>query len=203
MPLMSAEASPVPNSLSPTQAWQFLKAGNKRFVHGELRARNPLAEREAVAYTQFPKAVVLTCGDSRIAPEIVFDAGLGELFVVRTAAGIADTIALGTIEFAVQAFQIPLVVVMAHQRCGAVTLACSGEKVTSPHMNRFIKAIRPLIPKRDLTPDGIEQVIRRNAMHVATDMTHRSVLLHDAVRQGELQVLAAYYWLDTGEVVRL
>jgi carbonic anhydrase len=200
---MSAEPAATPNTLSPTQAWSMLKAGNKRFVHGELRARDPLAEREAVAYAPSPKAVVLTCGDSRIAPEIVFDSGLGELFVVRTAAGIADTVSLGAIEFAVQTFQIPLVIVMAHQRCGAVTLACSGEKVTSPHMNRFVKAIRPLIPKRDLSPDGIEQVIRRNAMHIASDLTHRSMLLHDAVHRGEVQILAAYYWLDTGEVVRL
>jgi len=200
---MSAEPAAAPNPLSPTQAWQLLKAGNKRFVHGELRVRDPLAEREAVAYTQSPKAVILTCSDSRVAPEVIFDSGLGELFSVRAAAGLADGIALGTIEFAVQTFQIPLVIVLAHQRCGAVTLACSSEKVLSPHMSRFVKAIRPLVPKRDLPPEGIEQVIRRNAMHVASDLTHRSMLLHDAVHRGEVQVLAAYYWLDTGEVVRL
>ncbi len=197
------ETGAVPTRLSPTQAWAGLKAGNRRFVHGELQDRAPLAERERVAVNQSPKALILSCGDSRVCPEYIFDAQLGELVVIRTAAGVADAVALGMIEFSFKSFHMPLIIVLAHQRCAAVTLACSGDKVDSPHMNRFVRAIRPLVPKRDLSADGIEQVIRRNAMHVASDLTHRSMILHDAVHHGDLQILAAYYWLDTGEVVRL
>lgn len=193
----------VPTRLSPTQAWQGLKAGNRRFVHGEMQEHSWAEERERVAVKQSPKALILTCGDSRVCPEYLFDCQLGELIVIRTAAGVVDAVALGMIEFSFKTFHMPLIMVLGHQRCAAITLACSGEKVESPHMNRFVRAIRPLVPKRDLSAEGIEQVIRRNAMHVASDLTHRSMILHDAVHHGELQILAGYYWLDTGEVVRL
>src|SRR5439155_16101250 len=113
---------------SPAAAWQKLKEGNARFVSDRLAARQIGEERRArLAKGQQPFAVVLSCADSRVVPELLFDQGLGDVFVVRVAGNIADKAMLGSIEYAVEHLHVPLVVVLGHESCGAVQAALDGK----------------------------------------------------------------------------
>jgi carbonic anhydrase len=107
--------------------WDGLLAGNKRFMSGKPRAHPLVSLRRKLASGQSPNVIVLSCSDSRVSPELIFDQSLGDLFVVRTAGNIADRVALGSMEYAVAHFHSPVLLVLGHQKCGAVIAACSGE----------------------------------------------------------------------------
>ena len=109
--------------------WKDLEAGNQRFMEGRSRTANHVAARQRLVAGQQPKVAVLACSDSRVAPEILFDQQLGELFVVRDAGNSADPVAIGSLEYAVEHLGTTMIVVLGHQSCGAVTAACSGEKM--------------------------------------------------------------------------
>jgi carbonic anhydrase len=107
-----------------------LMAGNKRFIAGSLKARDYLAERPQLVRDQHPYAIILTCADSRLSPEIIFDESMGRLFVVRTAGHVVDPVALGSIEYAVEHLHVPLLFVLGHDSCGAVKATISGGDAT-------------------------------------------------------------------------
>ena len=177
-------------------ALQFLKDGNKRFVEDQTMPRNTnAADRNVLKDGQKPFAVVITCADSRVAPEIYFDQKLGDIFVIRNAGNIASPSALGSIEYAVEHLRSPLVVVVGHSRCGAVTGAFSGEEEGHAHPENLqivLNAIRPAIANSETVDDGI----RANVGHVVGLIRENSVVEHVGAK-----VIGAYYNIETGEVL--
>ncbi len=139
------------------------------------------------------------CADSRIPPEIIFDQGLGDLFVVRVAGNILDNVVLGSIEYAAEHLPVSLIMVLAHSLCGAVTATVEG-KASSGHLPSIAAAIRPAMKGIDLAgKDCIEQVAQANARRVARQLASSKPILAPLVQAGKLQVVAAYYDLETGK----
>jgi carbonic anhydrase len=191
----------VPSS-TPDEALDLLLAGNARFVQGHAAGHDLVARREQVAGEQHPFAVVLSCSDSRVPSELVFDQTLGDLFVCRVAGNVLDPIVLGSIEYAVTQFAPLLVVVMGHERCGAVTAAlqlaeAGGAVRGSIHavLDAFGPAIRPGI--------SVAAAVRANAEATARALVERSEIVRGAVDSGAMRVVAAEYSLDSGRVVLL
>jgi carbonic anhydrase len=196
---------------TPGQARQRLVEGNQRYVKGNMKAcgaSNPAA-RSKLAAGQKPYAVVLTCSDSRVPPEMVFDEGLGELFVVRVAGNVADPIVLGSIEYAAEHLGSPLVVVLGHERCGAVTSAVDAQGKVPGNMAAVFKAISPALKRaksstQDKSKDAIvEAAVVENARSVADGLTKQSPILKKLVADGKLQIVPARYDLDDGTVTML
>src|SRR4051794_30087811 len=145
-----------------------LKIGNERFVTETVSAGKPNADRRAAtAKEQHPFAIVVACADSRTAPEIVFDENIGDLFVIRTAGGLVDDYALGSIEYAVEHFGVRLIVVLGHQRCGAVTAALSSGFAPG-HINSLVRDIQPAVTAtKGRQGDALNNAIQENDAEVA------------------------------------
>ncbi len=198
-----AASHPIPSA---DAVWADLMAGNKRFAAGKPRSYELVPLRRKLASGQSPNVIILSCSDSRVSPEVIFDQSLGDLFVVRTAGNVADPVALGSIEYAVDHIHSPLLVVLGHTKCGAVTAACSGEKMPSPNLDAIVTKISPAVTqaKTYAKPDDlIEAAIKDNVHQSAKDVQANSEIVRDAVKAGKLKVVEAEYQLDTGEVVRL
>lgn len=189
------------NNNKSSDAMQQLIDGNRRYVAAQLQHPHQQAERRMeVAKGQHPFAVILTCGDSRVAPEIVFDQGLGDLFVLRVAGNIADDAVIGSIEYAAEHLGVSLVVVMGHERCGAVDAAVKGGEVPG-HIGALVKAINPAVVKaRGKSGDLLENCVRTNAEMVANRLRENKPILSHLVEEGKLQIVGAYYDLDDGVV---
>ena len=172
-------------------ALQSLKAGNERFVTGNLVPKDTYAEdRKALCEGQHPFAVVLCCSDSRVAPEIIFDQKLGDLFVIRNAGNIIDKHVLGSIEYAVEHLGTSLVVVMGHSCCGAVTATRLGEALPDNIM-AIARRIKPSIN----TSCCIDDNARRHAQRMAKFIQKDPVVKHM-----DAQVVSAFYDLQSGKV---
>ena len=144
--------------------------------------------------------MILACSDSRVPPEIVFDQGLGDLFVIRTAGNVADDVALGSIEYAVHVLGVSLLLVLGHQRCGAVTAAVQGD-VPPGRIGVLLRLVAPAVRATSGTTDEhIANAVAANARLVAEGLVARSGLLRQAQQAGALTVASAVYSLDTGEV---
>lgn len=208
-PPAPAQHSPhAPSHATPSadEAWNSLMAGNGRFVAGKPQPRALVSLRQKLASGQSPKAIILSCSDSRVGPELIFDQSLGDIFVVRTAGNVADAVALGSIEYAVDHLHSPLLVVLGHQKCGAVSAACSGEKMPSHNLDAIMEKINPAVTQAKTygkADDLIESAIKENVHQSARDVLTNSEIIHDAVKSGKLSVIEAEYQLDTGKVVRL
>jgi carbonic anhydrase len=186
--------------------WADLMEGNKRFMAGKPKARQLVSLRASLASSQHPNVIVLACSDSRVAPELVFDKSLGELFVVRSAGNIADAIGVGSIEYAVEHLGSSVLVVMGHTKCGAVTAACSGEKMPSASLQTIVDKIDPAVAIAAKSAKGnelIEDAIVQNVHRSAQDVLASSEILQHFVAAGKLKVIEAEYQLDSGAVVRL
>ncbi len=191
---------------SPEKVWSDLMEGNKRFVAGKLKPRAVVRLRESLAKSQHPKAMVLSCSDSRIPPESVFDQTLGDLFVVRAAGNIAGPLGLAGLEYAFDRFGSSVLVVLGHTKCGAVTAACSGEKMPTPNLQAMVDQIDPAVMKVEASLLGdarVEAAIKENIHQSAMDILAHSEVLRHAKEQGKLTLIEAEYQLDTGKVVRL
>jgi carbonic anhydrase len=189
---------------SADQIWKQLVAGNHRFVTGKSAPRNLAAERKALTNTQHPQVAVLSCSDSRVPPELVFDAGLGDLFVVRSAGEDDDPISIGSLEYAVEHLGSTVIVVMGHQRCGAVTAACSEGKSESVNLDAVFHPIVPSCSKVNSTQaENLDVAVRDHVHRVALDILASSDVLRKSSAEGKLTIIEAYYSLDTGEVTRL
>ena len=129
-----SKSAQVADALSADQIWNSLMEGNQRFVAGKPLTRDIVSQRRRLEKTQSPPVSVLSCSDSRLPAEAIFDQGLGGLFVVRVAGNSADPMGIGSLEFAVRILGTRVIVVLGHQRCGGVTAACSGEKMPSPNL---------------------------------------------------------------------
>ena len=180
---------------SSDEALQILKEGNARFATDKSVLRNINAERrESLKNGQNPYAVIVSCSDSRVTPTTVFNAGLGELFDIRLAGNVVDDDALGSIEYAVEHLNTPLIVVMGHQSCGAVTATYNevvkGEKV-SGNMESFVKKITPSVNKNGTIDDAIRTNIDMVVKEISEDKGIKTL-----VDQGKVKVVGAYYDLN-------
>jgi carbonic anhydrase len=184
--------------------WSELMEGNARFVSGKLRTRDVVSERKAIAHSPKPKALVLTCADSRVDPDIIFDTKLGDLFVLRVAGNTADKKALGSMEFAITDLNVPLAIVLGHMHCGAVRMACSGQKVDSPYLKAVIERLRPAVDRAKSQGDErLRFVERENARLVAHEVVEHEAALRARIQSHQLIVVAAYYNVETGVVEEL
>jgi carbonic anhydrase len=202
----ASQAVAVSTPPSAQEIWVDLVNGNRRFVAGAPKLRNLRELRTGLVKAQHPKAIVLACSDSRVAPELLFDQSLGDLFVIRSAGNIADAIGVGSIEYAVEHLGSTVLVVLGHERCGAVTAACSGEKMPSANLQAIVDKIGPAIPKGRSSRDSdelIETVIKENVHQSAKDVLASSEILRHFTEEGKLTVFEAEYQLDTGEIIRL
>ena len=181
-----------------------LKAGNdhhvaKRYQHPHQTA----ARQRELAANQHPHAIVLSCADSRVAPEIVLDQGLGDLFDVRVAGNVASDTELASIEYAAEHLHTPVLVVMGHQKCGAVTAAADAGEADG-HLPSLLALIRPAVELAKGQPgDLIDNAVRINVENVVRQVRGSKPLLADLVDRGVLTVVGAVYSLDTGKVAWL
>jgi carbonic anhydrase len=192
-----------PSKVSPDEALNRLMQGNARFASGHLTHARPeqiVEARSTLSKGQNPFAVIVGCSDSRVGPELVFDQGLGDLFVVRTAGEVVDSVALGSIEYAVEHLGSPLVVVLGHERCGAVSAAVSGAKEPG-HIAAVLKAIEPAVEQTKGQPgDPVENAVRAQALDVAKQLQEAKPILAERVQSGKLKIVAARYDLKTGKI---
>jgi carbonic anhydrase len=201
-PQIAAPKEPV----TAEEIWSDLMAGNKRFVVGKSNSREVVHLRHTLAIAQHPKVVVLTCSDSRLSPELLFDKNLGDLFVIRSAGNIADPVGLGSIEYAVEHLGSSVLVVLGHEKCGAVTAACSGDKMPSPNLQAIVDKIEPAVVMAKVysKADGlVGAAVEENVHQSARDVLGNSEILRHAMKEGKLTIVEAVYKLDSGEIVRL
>jgi carbonic anhydrase len=181
---------------------QRLKEGNERFVADHLdRKLQDSSRRRSLTGGQDPYAIILSCADSRVVPELAFDAGLGELFVVRVAGNVANSSSIASIEYAVAHIGTPVIVVLGHQSCGAVTAAVAGGD-NGYNLNHLLAHINPAIAASGDGAD-VNTVVRKNAELTATELQNRSAIIRDAVAAGTLKIVPAYYHLDNGKIEML
>ena len=178
-----------------------LKIGNAHFVDNlATRANKSAKRRAAVADGEKPFAIVVSCSDSRVGPEVVFDQGLGDLFVVRTAGHVVDSVGLGSIEYAVEQLGASLVVVLGHERCGAVAATVAGGPARG-HLPAIVKAIKPAVAKGKKQPgDAVDNAVREHVRVVVAQLQKSGPVLAERVQAGQIKVLGARYDLDTGRV---
>ncbi|MFG6199842.1 carbonic anhydrase [Nonomuraea sp. JJY05] len=188
---------------TPDQAWATLREGNRRWVDGAAtHPHQDAARRKEVAQKQDPFAVVFSCIDSRVSPELVFDTGLGDLFVVRTAGQTIDPLVTGAAEYGPAELGTPLVVVLGHQRCGAVTAAAESlhdHKKLPGELNTIASALRSAYTR---SGGDVDKMIRINTVDVVKQLK-KDTLFAPRIAKGELKVIGAYYSIDTGAVTRL
>ena len=191
-----AKTSPDKDTL-----WNELRAGNERFVEGKPNGRDLVSERAKLAKSQSPSVAVLACADSRVAPELVFDKTLGDLFVVRAAGNSPDPLAIGSLEYAVEHLGTTMIVVMGHQSCGAVKAACSHDKMPTANLEAVVAPIQASCTAAK--GKDIEPATRDHVHRAAQNLVSASPILKKRVAEGKVQIVEAYYSLDTGKVERL
>ncbi len=199
----------VQSEMTPEQALQRLQAGNARFVAGQTHARDWAGQRRLTTDGQYPFAVVLSCLDSRVPPEVVFDQGLGDLFVARVAGNVINDDILGSMEFACQLAGARLIVVLGHTACGAVKGAAAGAELA--HLTGLLAKIRPAVPAaRERHPGAdaskaafVDTLAELNVQQVRRAIGERSAVLRDLIAKGKVAVVGGMYDLASGRVTIL
>jgi carbonic anhydrase len=191
----------APTVLSGEQALQRLMEGNGRFVADQSLHPDQTKERRVtLAGGQAPFAIVLTCSDSRVAPELFFDQGLGDLFVIRNAGNVLDDHVIGSMEYAVEHLHVPLIIVVGHEKCGAVTAAVAGGEVPG-HLHSVTDDIAPAVEQsKQLPGDKVDNAVRANAQRAADILAHVEPVLKAAASRTNLLIVAARYDLITGKI---
>jgi len=199
--LLALSGQAADQSLTADQSLQKLQEGNQRYVAAQATHPNQTAERRAeTSKGQAPFAIVLTCADSRVSPEVVFDQGLGDLFVVRNAGNVLDDHMIGSIEYAVEHLHAPLIVVLGHSACGAVSAAVAGGHAPG-HIHSIIEALEPALERaKDQPGDKVDNTVRANAKRMAEILNRIEPIVGEAVKAGKLKVVAARYDLGSGQV---
>lgn len=200
--LQGPAAAAPPKAMPPDAALAALLEGNQRFVQQQRQYPHQTAARLLeVAQTQTPFATVLSCADSRVPAEILFDQGIGDLFDIRVAGNIVTPAVLGSLEYAAVMLGCPLIMVMGHERCGAVTAAVQGGDFPG-QIGRFVEAIAPAIAKSKSTPDDpVEASVVANVRYQVEQVTARSPLLAQRIKNNQLKVVGSRYDLDTGKII--
>ena len=191
--------------VAPAEAISKLKEGNGRYTSGNLQHPGQTSERRAeLAKTQHPFATILSCSDSRVPPEIVFDQGLGDLFIVRVAGNVINDEGLGSVEYSIDHLGSRLILVLGHQNCGAVkaareTIAAKGN--APGHIESLVTAIKPAVEAT--AKEDLDATIKVNVKHVVQALRSSTPILKAEVDSGKIQVIGGYYSLDTGAVTFL
>src|SRR5215831_4091218 len=198
------------NVLSPDAALKRLQEGNARYVEGLARRHDFRHEREALSGGQNPYAAILSCADSRIAPEYAFDSGRGDLFVCRVAGNFADEDMIASMEYAVAVLAVPLILVLGHEGCGAVDATIKSlkdDKELPGHMQSLVEAIAPAVKavsqqgaKGETPGDTLGNAIRQNVIDNVAKLKSTTPLLSAAVEKGKLKVVGGVYRLGDGKV---
>ena len=183
------------------KALKELIAGNRRYVDSKQRHPNQTPRRRAeLTNTQQPFAIILGCSDSRVPPEVIFDRGLGDLFVVRVAGNILDDVVLGSIEYAADHLHTPLIMVLGHSKCGAVQAAIKGVNGEG-HIACFTEAIKPALDEaKEQSGDLANNIAKANTNIVTDQLKCSKPVLSKLISDGNLNVVPAFYDLDTGLV---
>lgn len=194
-----------PNPASASRAREALgrlKSGNDRFVRNAMSPVSlSAATRQALTKGQAPSAMVLSCADSRVPPEFIFNVGLGDLFVVRSAGEVADRSIMASLEYGAEHLHIPLLVVMGHESCGAVKAAVDAAEVAGPNLQYLVKAIRAGTDRPAAERAELKSAILANVEQVINDLMAGSDILRHATETGGLLVVGGYYELGTGRVL--
>ncbi|HEY9897440.1 MAG TPA: carbonic anhydrase [Candidatus Sericytochromatia bacterium] len=199
----AAEATTTVQPLKPEAALQKLMVGNQRFrQHHPQYPDQSAARLQAVSQAQHPFATILSCADSRVPVELIFDQGVGDIFDVRIAGNIATPEVIGSIEYAIVLLDTPVLMVLGHERCGAVTAAVNSE-VLPGAISNLVKAILPAIePHKGATADLIDTAVMANVRYQIAQLK-RSPLLTERLQAGTLKIVGGRYDLDAGSVTLL
>jgi len=203
-----AVASGSTPGIKADEALQKLMDGNKRYVENAMGACSltNTALREGLAKGQKPYAIILSCSDSRVSPEIIFDKTLGEIFVVRVAGNIPDPVVLGSIEYAAEHLGSPLIMVLGHEHCGAVTAAVDAKGKPEGNIGAIVNRITPAVKEarkkyKDTEKEKlVECAIDTNMTQVAKSLVRESKVLAHLVKEEGLRIVTAKYDLDDGKV---
>ena len=207
------------SSLTPDEALRKLMEGNKHYVANQATAAklSDQTTRASLSKSQKPYAIILSCSDSRVPPEIIFDKGLGEIFVIRVAGNVPDPVVLGSIEYAAEHLGSPLVMVLGHERCGAVTatVESKGKSTGSPNIDAIVKTIRPSVKAALKDCEAckgekkcaetrksqlVECAINMNAKRIAANLPVKSKIIKHLIEEKKLKIVVAKYDLDDGVV---
>lgn len=204
---LAAEETVMPkpeNAISPDAALQRLMAGNERYISGTSKTHDFKAEREALAAGQNPFVALLSCADSRIAPEYAFDTARGDLFAVRIAGNFVTNEGLASLEYAVIALGAPLIVVLGHESCGAIEAGIKAikDKAKFPgHIQGLANSLRPSIEKVLHQPGQLgDNAVAQNVKDAVEKLKHATPVLTDALTKGKLKIVGGVYRLATGKV---
>jgi carbonic anhydrase len=193
-------------SLSPDQVFRLFKEGNKRFVSGTLTTRDHSSQIRKAADGQFPKAIVLSCVDSRVPVEDVFDLGIGDIFVARVAGNFENTDILGSMEFATKISGAKMILVLGHEDCGAVKAAIDEAQLGN--ITAMLKNIKPAVEslsdykgeQSSSNPEFVHLVTEKNVRLSMEDIRERSPIMKEMEKQGQLAIVGALYDMNTGAV---
>lgn len=201
----AGDAEPAPNAISPSEAFERLREGSARYGAGTAKDRDYSASRAAQVEAQYPIAAVLSCSDSRVPPEIVFDQGLGDLFVVRDAGNVVSAYGLASLEYAVDNLGVPLIAVLGHSGCGAVATALGASRARRElpgHLPDLVKSIEPaIIAAHGRHPgDFLAAAIEENVKLGMKRLKTKSEIIGAAVSAGTVDIKGGVYDLATGTV---
>ena len=206
-PAFAKDTKPPPkpqNQISPAAALDRLMKGNSRYVEGVSRRHDFKSEREALVGGQNPFASILSCADSRIAPEYAFDSGRGDLFVCRVAGNFANDDTVASLEYGVAVLNSPLILVLGHDSCGAVdaTIKSLKDNTTLPgHLPSLVNALAPAVKAtRDQPGDHLANATRKNVIDVVAKLKSATPILSAAVADGKIKIVGGIYRLDSGKV---
>ncbi len=206
-PICTVLTAEEQKALTPDMVLESLKEGNKRFVNNDITARDHTAQVRLASAGQYPKAMVLSCLDSRVPVEDVFDKGIGDIFVGRVAGNFVNEDLLGSMEFACKVAGAKLILVLGHEYCGAVKAAIDNVKLGN--ITKMLSKIRPVVLKSAKTfkgkktssnPAYVDHVAKNNVLHTVKQITKKSPILKELVQAGELKIVGGYYDLDTAVV---
>jgi len=187
--------------VAPAEALKLLQEGNERFVAGKsIRPRQDINRVKEVSASQKPFAIVVGCSDSRVPNEIIFDQGVGDLFIVRTAGQVSTNASWGSIEFAEEVLGAKLIVVLGHTKCGAVAAAVNVPEVPG-HIVTLINAIKPAATKvMGMPGDPVENAIRENVRMEVNELRQLEPVLAKRIKEGKIKIVGGVYNLETGKV---
>ncbi len=191
-------------TITPDSVLAELKEGNADHVeHRYKYPRQTVERRKELVTAQHPHAEILSCADSRVPPEIIFDQGLGDLFVVRVAGNVATDSEIGSLEYGAEHLHIPLLIVLGHESCGAVTAALQGGDPEG-HIAALVNLIKPAVDKsRGMAGDPVANAVRINVQLVAQQLRSSTPILSELVSHGKLKIVGGVYSLETGKVTWL
>ena len=193
-------AASLPYPQSPDEAIARLKEGNARFINDQSAHPNRDDNRKIIqAQKQTPFASIMGCSDSRVPAEIVFDQGLGDLFIVRTAGQAPAVASFGSLEFSVAVLGVKVIVVLGHEKCGAVAGAIGTAKLPG-HIEDLVNIIRPGVKEYIGKPDKLEEAGKANVLAEVESLKNLDPILSQYVNEGKIKIIPAYYHLETGQV---